>query len=107
MQKKKIVTALAVVLGLSAPSPALWAAHHEGSDAHQVGNEAKPAEATQQEAGAEGTAGADQGTMPEGGERGMAGQAEGTAGADQGTMPEGGERGMAGQAEGSASESSH
>ena len=93
MEKKRIVTVLAVALGLSTPVPALWAAHHEGSDAQAAG-EAKPAEDMQQEAGAEGAA-ADQGTMTEG------------AAADQGTMTEGGEGGMAGQAEGSMSESSH
>ena len=93
MEKKRIVTALAVALGISTPVPALWAAHHEGSDAQAAG-EAKPAEDMQQEAGAEGAA-ADQGTMTEG------------AAADQGTMTEGGEGGMAGQAEGSMSESSH
>ncbi len=104
MEKKRIVTALAVALGLSTPVPALWAAHHEGSDAQAAG-EAKPAEDMQQEAGAEGAA-ADQGTMSEGAAADQGTMSEGAA-ADQGTMTEGGEGGMAGQAEGSMSESSH
>ena len=72
MQKKKIVTALAVVFGLSAMPPALWAAHHEGSSMEQAGHEAKQeTEGMKQEGATEGAAGTMKEAMPEGSDGGM------------------------------------